>query len=53
MHDNDLERCESRARKGGTEWLTFAERLAGSKPASDIFVAKGTLGEDCGIIFPV
>ena len=49
MHGNDLERYDGRAREGKAEWLVFAERLAESKPTSDIFVVNGALGKDCGI----
>ncbi len=49
MHINDLERGACSARRGGAEWLILIERLAEFKPVSNIFVVKGTLGEDCGI----
>jgi len=49
MHINDLERGDSRARGGGAEWLMLTERLAESKPASNIFAVNGALGEDCGV----
>jgi hypothetical protein len=49
MHINDLERGDSGARRGGAEWLVLTERLAESKPVSNIFAVNGTLGENCGI----
>ena len=51
MHGNDLGRCDSRVREGEAVRLVFAERLAESKPASDIFVVTGALGDDCGISY--
>lgn len=51
MHGNDLGRCDSRVREGEAVRLVFAERLAESKPASDIFVVTGVLGDDCGISY--
>ena len=49
MHSDGLEGHDSRVRQVEAEWLSLAERLARSKPASDIFVVNGALGEDCGI----
>jgi hypothetical protein len=49
MQINGLERGDRRARRGGAGWLTLTGRLAGSKPASNIFAVSGTRGEDCGI----
>jgi len=51
MNSDDLQSChDSQARKGKAVELTFSDRLADFTPASDIFVANGALGEDCGII---
>jgi hypothetical protein len=40
---------KSRARHGEVVPLVFTERPAKSKPASDIFVVTGALGDDCGV----
>ena len=51
MDDNDLRlNCESAALGGEAVQFVFAERSSDFKPASDIFVVKGALGKDCGII---
>ena len=50
MGENDLRLNHKSAAPGGeAAQLVLAERSADSKPASDIFVVNGALGEDCGI----